>query len=141
MPVLIEAISVVINAKRLSDSFPGGWDGFVADAPNDTLCSDGELVRLGFMEPKDVEACVRGLEAVGLVYMRDGRCVDMVVVDQNRGPTTLCEWIEFGKMRRGESDVSICRLAGSTAETFVTPDGWTFENSLSHRHSYTPPDA
>ena len=140
MPVLVEALSVVIRARRLDEVYPGGWNGFVADAPNETLCSDGELARLGFMEPKDVNACLAGLEAVGLIHMRDGLCVDMVVVDQRRGPTSRCPWIEFGVMRSAEGDVAMCRLAGSTSETLVTPDGWTYANSLSHRWSYEPMD-
>lgn len=137
MPVLVEALSVVIRAKRIADVYPGGWDGFAADAPNDTLCSDGSVVRLGFMTPDDVRACIRGLEAHGLVHLRDGRAEDFVVVDQHTGPIDRCDWIQFGKMRDERGVVSVCRLVGTTDETFVTPASWTFEGSLSHRATYT----
>jgi len=136
MPVLVEALSVVIKAKRIEAAYPGAWDGFVADVPNDTLCSDGALVRLGFMTPKDLNACVKGLELHGLIHLNDGKAEDFVLVDQQRGPLEPCEWIQFGKMRNEHGDVSICRMAGSTDETFVAPDGWTYESSLSHRFSY-----
>lgn len=136
MAVLVEALSVVIQAKRIHDAYPGGWDAFASEVPNDTLCSDGAVVRLGFMTPDDVRACIRGLESRGLTHVREGRAQDIVVVDQRRGPIDRCDWIQFGKMRSDLGEVSVCRLAGSTDDTFVTPANWTFENSLSHRHSY-----
>jgi hypothetical protein len=136
VPVLVEALSVVIQARRIEAVYPGAWDGFVADAPNDTLCSDGVLVRLGFMTPTDLNACVGGLELHGLVHLADGRAQDFVIVDQQRGPLEPCDWIQFGKMRDTHGELSVCRMAGSTDETLVTPDAWTYENSLSHRFSY-----
>lgn len=136
MAVLVEALSVVIKATRIDEAYPGGWEAFAAEAPNDTLCSDGSVVRLGFMTPADVRACIRGLEARGLVHLTDGRAEDIVVVDQRTGPVDRCDWIQFGKMRGDRGDVSVCRLAGTGDETFVTPANWTFENSLSHRQTY-----
>jgi len=136
MPVLVEALSVVIKAERLKAVYPGGWDAFVADAPNDTLCSDGTVARLGFMTLDDVRACIRGLEALGLVHLRDGLAQDLVVVDQQRGPVDRCDWVEFGRVRLDEGDVSVCRLIGTTDDTFVTPANWTYQDSLSHRFSY-----
>ena len=29
-------------------------------------------------------------------------CVDLVVVDQQRGPTMKCEWLEFGRLNFGD---------------------------------------
>jgi hypothetical protein len=136
--VLVEALSVVIKTRRVAAAYPGGWDGFVADSPNDTLCSDGELVRLGFMTPADVAACVRGLEAAGLVHLEDGLAADFAIVDQRRGPVDRCDWLEFGRMASEQGDVSVCRLAGSTSEALVTPANWSYEDSLSHRFSYEP---
>jgi hypothetical protein len=140
VPVLVEALSVVVKAARVEAAYPGGWDGFLADAPNDTICSDGVLVRLGFMTPTDVDACIRGLERQGLVHLDGDRAVDIVRVDQRRGPLDRCDWIQFGKLRTGQGDVSVCRLAGSSDETLVTPAAWTYESSLSHRFSYEPLD-
>ena len=55
MAVLIEAISVVVRADELLKKFPGGWDAFKSIVPNQTLCADNEIVRVGFMSPQDVE--------------------------------------------------------------------------------------
>lgn len=54
MAVLIEAISVVVRKDAIEKRFPGGWDSFLDEIPNNTLCTDGELVRVGFMSPQDV---------------------------------------------------------------------------------------
>lgn len=74
MSVLIEAISVIIRADRLLERFPDGWEAFKRFVPNQTLCADGDLVRVGFMSPPDVEEFILALERVGLVYQdADGR--------------------------------------------------------------------
>lgn len=129
MAVLVEALSVVIKAKRLAESYPGGWEAFAGDAPNETLCSDGAVVRLGFMKRADVEACIRGLTLHGLVHLRDGRAEDIVVVDQHRGPIDRCDWIQFGKMQDPRGDISVCRLVGTTEDTFVAPAAWSHDDT------------
>jgi hypothetical protein len=58
MSVLIEAISVVMRADELLKKFPGGWDAFKGIVPNQTLCADNEIVRVGFMTPQDVESFI-----------------------------------------------------------------------------------
>ena len=71
MTVLVEGISVVVRASAL-DRYPGGWSAFKAAVPNQTLCADGELIRVGFMHPADVQAYVSELEQLGLRYLVDG---------------------------------------------------------------------
>jgi hypothetical protein len=66
MAVLVEGISVIVRRDAVQSLYPGGWEGFVADAPNKTLCADPNLARVGFMAPDDVKAFVAQLERVGL---------------------------------------------------------------------------
>ena len=63
MAVLVEAISVVVRREAIDRSFAGGWDSFVSLVPNATLCSDGQLARVGFMDPKAVERFVRRFQS------------------------------------------------------------------------------
>jgi hypothetical protein len=56
MTVLVEAISVIIRRKAIDKNFPGGWDDFVKDVPNQTLCADDKLAQVGFMSPQDAKA-------------------------------------------------------------------------------------
>lgn len=139
MAVLIEAISVLVKAQAIIEKYPGGWEQFSQDVPNQTLCADGELVRVGFMNPNDVQKYVSFLESKRLVYQSNGQCKDMAVVDQQRGFTIPCEWANFGRIFIDSSQtqrVSACRLKGSTQRIVSYPDGWEYENSLSKDYHF-----
>lgn len=134
MAVLIEGISVVIRAEPIIQKYPGGWNAFVADCPNGTLCADGQLARIGFMDPEDARRFISSLISKGLAHMADGEAVDFVVVDQQRGLSATCEWAEVGSVPvpgHESEEVVACRLAGSDSRVLWTPDGWTYEESLS----------
>jgi hypothetical protein len=85
MAVLVEAISVVVRVDTIGDRYPGGWLAFEKDVPNQTLCCDNELARVGFMNPKDCRSFVDRLEAVGIIHLKNGNSQDVVVVDQCKG--------------------------------------------------------
>jgi hypothetical protein len=141
MAVLAEGISVVIRRDRLVAAFRNDWEAFKGFVPNSTLCADNELARVGFMVPADVKEFVDRLAARGLIYVADGVAQDLVVVDQLRGPTVRCKWIEFGQIDLGgdpNKRVAACRLRGSTQSVVVTPEGWIFEQSLSSSFGFVP---
>ncbi len=112
MAVLVEAISVIVRRDSIDRSFDGGWRAFVSCVPNATLCTDNQLARVGFMDPKAVGKFVEGLQAAGLVFLESGKCTDIAVVDQERGPTIPCEWLEFAHIPFGKSGgrVAACWL-------------------------------
>ena len=140
MAVLIEAISVVIRADALVKKFPGGWEAFKFIVPNKTLCADDEIVRVGFMNPKDVEFFINKLESAGLEFIREGDAIEIAVADQMHGLTSKCKWLEFGHVNIGGTDQSVaaCRLAGSNIMQVVFPPDWKYEGSLSSNFSFTP---
>ncbi len=141
MAVLAEGISVVIRADRLLEAFENDWDAFKAMVPNKTLCADDDLVRVGFMVPADVQAFADSLAARGLTYVADGAAQHLVVVDQMRGPLVRCDWIEFGQIDLDgdpKQRVAACGLIGSTQSVVITPEGWSFENSLSSSFGSVP---
>jgi hypothetical protein len=138
MPVLVEGISVVVRRDVIARRYPGGWDAFVRDAPNRTLCADPELARLGFMVPADVEEFVTRLASHGIRFKEAGKALDLVVVDQMNGPTTPCDWIELGRIALQQGRVGACRLAGSSVVDLATPEGWAIERSLSARFGFVP---
>src|SRR5260370_15575905 len=102
MAVLVEAISIIVRCDSIGLKFPGGWNAFVESTSNATLCADRDIARIGFMDPKDVEDCIERLERSGLTFLDGGKAIDIAVVDQQRGPTTACGWLEFGKLPFGE---------------------------------------
>ncbi len=110
MAVLVEAISVIMRADAIRDRYPSGWPGFEKNVPNETLCCDNELARVGFMNPNDCESFVDGLGRVGIVYLNDGNSQDIVVADQMQGFTTPCDWAEFGRIEmKPDQPVSAAR--------------------------------
>ncbi len=140
MAVLIEAISVVIRADAIRNKFPGGWEGFKHIVPNQTLCADNEIVRVGFMSPQDVESFVRRLQSNGLEFLRVDEAIDIAVADQMSGLTSQCSWLEFGHVNMGAAGmrVAACRLTGSKETEIATPPGWVFEGSLSSTYGFVP---
>lgn len=144
MAILIEGISVVIRADALLAAFANSWEAFKETVLNKTLCADGELVRVGFMSPDDVQQYVQMLEARGLRYVNDGRAMDMVVIDQQKGAAIACDWIDFGQIsldNDGSKCVAACRLNGSTSRALMKPDGWQYEMSLSSQYGFSPSEA
>src|SRR6266446_8967279 len=141
-----------LRARGSSDrSFDGGWRAFVSCVPNTTLCTDNQLARVGFMDPKAVGKFVEGLQAAGLVFLESGECTDIAVVDQERGPTIPCEWLEFAHIPFGKSGgrVAACwlfegpRLAAGVhipgrSTDLATPEGWTLQGWISQRFTFVP---
>ena len=140
MAVLCEAISLVARGDRVLEAFCS-FDEFKDIVPNKTLCSDNEVVRVGFMVPDDVKKFVATLETKGLRFLEEGSSVDMVVVDQMRGPTMPCDWIEFGHVELSGNRIAVAQLVGSQLKQVITPLGWKFESSLSHTFSFVPTGA
>jgi hypothetical protein len=139
MAVLVEAISVVIRTDAIISRYPGGWEQFRDDCPNQTLCADGELIRIGFTTPQDIQQFVEGLSQHGIEYLQDGRAVDLVVADQQRGLAAPCGWAEFGWVDwEGDSrkQVAACRAKGSRSNQVVTPPGWKYDGSLSAKFHF-----
>jgi len=140
MAVLIEAISVIIRADALREKFPGGLDAFMTIIPNRTFCFDGELARVGFMTPQDVNTFVTQLEQAGLEFVHAGKTVDFAVVDQHQGLTAPCDWLEFGRVAvnaKGDK-ITACLLATGQATKIHIPEGWKFEGSLSDSGHFVP---
>jgi hypothetical protein len=150
MAVLVEAISVVVRRSAISTKYAGGWSSFAADVPNATLCSDDDISRVGFMNPADVETYIALLRGRGLQFLSDEKFVDIAVVDQQRGPTMACDWLEFAKLNFGDrGKVSACwlfegpRIAAGVhlpakQMDLATPAGWTYEGSFSEKFVFVP---
>ena len=138
MAVLIEAISVVIKRSSIDKKFPGGWDAFVQEVPNQTLCTDGKLVRVGFMTPDDVGQYVKSLESNGIYYLKNDEACDLVVADMLKGFPVKCDWAKYSEVPFGDDNlrkIKICQGVEDDDETIFFPDGWEFENSISFNES------
>lgn len=144
MAILVEGISVITKVQEIHKRVPGGWEGFKKLIPNNTLCSDNEIARVGFMSPDDVESFIEELEAHSLVFQSNGEAIDIAVADQLQGLTTKCSWLEFGHINLNSDPkrrVAACRLVGSTENQIFTPDDWDFNNSLTSSYGFSPTNA
>lgn len=139
MAVLVEANSVIVRMDAISKKFPKGFRGFCEHLPNGTLCADKELARVGFMTLDDVAGFIHLLERSGLTYRRDGKALDLNVVDQRHGMATPCDWLEPGRLALGgdaTKKVAACRMRGGQSQQLAVPQEWQFEGSLSQSHDF-----
>jgi hypothetical protein len=152
MAVLVEGISVVVRSDAIQSKIAGGLERFRQLIPNSTYCDDGELARVGFLAPADVQTFIEELVDAGLAFMEDGRCVDIAVCDQQRGPTADCDWLEFTHLSMEGGKVGAAWLyegerkghgahISSTNMKLATPVGWQYEGSLSDKFQFVPDDA
>ncbi|MFV9673615.1 MAG: hypothetical protein ACNYZH_10345, partial [Acidimicrobiia bacterium] len=123
MSVLVEAHSIIVKVESLEALFPGGLTAYRDSVPNQTLCTDGTLTRVGFMAPADVEHWFESvLVEHGLgIDPSTGLSATTVVVDQMTGPTGPCDWISVADHRDG---YRYCWLSGTDPGTFAAPGYW-----------------
>ena len=149
MAVLVEGISVVVRNRAIVNKMAGGWARFRMLIPNGTFCEDGEVTRVGFLEPGPVGEFIEELEACGLKYVEDNKPVDMIVVDQQSGPMVQCDWIEFAHLGIDGGKVGAAwlwegrRFSGGgiymkPGMTIAMPAGWHFKDSLSDKCEFVP---
>ena len=171
MAVLCEGISVIIKVRSIDEFYDGGREEFKKRIPNSTMCSDGELVRVGFMSPSEVREYVDELIENGLQFAPEELSIetakgvmsflneirevdDIIVVDQQKGAMIPCDWIEFAHLpidKEGNT-IGACWLfegermgygihMPAEGVEISTPDGWSYEGSLSHQFTFIESDS
>ena len=142
MSVLVEAHSIIVRCDAIHCKYAGGWGKFMADVPNRTLCSDGEIARVGFMSPADAKGYLNFLVHCGLGSGESGVAADVAAVFQQSGLKEPCDWLEFGKMDLNTPcscvSVAYCKLQGSACRELTVPARWKYEGSLSQTFGIFP---
>jgi hypothetical protein len=129
-----------VKVQAIRDRLAGGCSAFNDGVPNNTLCSDGEVARVGFMNPYDAEAYIEGLERHGLTALRDGKSQDITFAVQAEGITVPCDWLEFGRIDIApDQNISTVWLKGGANRKVICPANWTYEKSLSRQYAVVPP--
>jgi len=128
MAVLVEAISVIVRREAIKTRHNNGWEGFLRNVPNRTLCFDQHLARVGFINPDKARKYVQGLTSSGLIYEDNGSAGDLVVVEEKQGPALPCPWTRYFKMTHFKFRVTIvaCRLSGDQKYEVSLPKNWTY---------------
>lgn len=130
MPVLLDGTSVVVRLDAISERYPGFWPRFVDELPNRTLCCDGDLARVGFMDTRDATAFVASLVERGLIAERNGKAVDCAIVERDAGPTIPCPWLERNVVQFQGGPITVCRLVTGASTRIAVPDGWNHDARL-----------
>jgi hypothetical protein len=130
MSVLVEAITVVVRSDAVDLRIPGGVTALGANSPNSTFRTDGKLAAVGFFSPTDVEVYILTLQKAGLRFVEQGKCRDIVVIDQIHGPTLPCDWIEIGTYPDGTRYVW---LRGTARGAMVAHRSWELGTRLTLR--------
>jgi hypothetical protein len=122
MSILVEAITVVFINATADRHIQGGVDAIQKNTPNSTFRTDGLVSAISFMDPESTGNFVDTLLNVGMQFVEDGAAQDIVVIDQNRGPTAQCDWIGFNQNADGNS---IAWLIGHPKGIMAVYDNWT----------------
>jgi hypothetical protein len=130
MSVLVECFNVVVRRAEIESRYPGGLAGYSADCPNQTLCADSHLVRVGFMHKADIgEFCLRVLSRAGVASSLSGRPEDasiaeasVAIVEQDHGPWHSCPWLSYA---RRDDGLCLCWLSAEPPGDLAVPRGWT----------------
>jgi hypothetical protein len=131
LPVLLEGISVVVRLEAIQERYAGFWPRFVAEVPNRTICTDGEIASVGFMDTRDAVAFVKALAERGLVPERDGLAIDCATVEQESGPDLPCPWLEIARAEFEGETVVVGRLVSGKSTRTVARENWSPQRSLS----------
>ena len=137
MAVLVEAKSVVIRLSDVQAHFPGGVTAFKAAVPHDTFCTDGLLVRVGFLSPFEATEFTGALAATGMELLGEPDSL-VAVLDQVDGPTFPWPWVTVH-----EFDVPGCPIkvkgavmTGQDPGGLAVPEGWTPDGYADLADSY-----
>ncbi len=93
------------------------------------------------MTPADAKEYVVSLEKNGLRHIREGKSVDIVVIDQNSGVLGQCGWVSVGAAEwnnQAGQTVTVCQMVPSAVDQIVAPAGWAYERSLTAKGRYIP---
>jgi len=129
MAVLIECTTVVIVKSSVERRFPGGLVGFQKQAPNSTSHSDGKLVAVSFMVPRDAQLFIGTLAEYGFANPWNSQSEDIVVVDPSAGLLTQCDWLRVDLRLFNGPDgkpfaATIAWLGDEEPTTFAVPERW-----------------
>ena len=147
MSVLLECYSVIVKNSKIISDFPGGMNGFMESMPGGHYCTDGEIIRVGFMHPDDTKKYIQFLESLGLVILKDDKAVDICVIDAFMGSWMNCEWLdedEFFPEDYPNKRILYARLVDSKLksveklEDIAVPEVWTIENNEFTDKDYEP---
>ncbi|KAB2954843.1 MAG: hypothetical protein F9K18_13920 [Thermoanaerobaculia bacterium] len=154
MAVLITGFAIVIRIEAIEARYPGGWDAFWREAPNETGCCDDDLVAFSFPSRPEFRAWLERLERRGFVEVRtilDAtelsrkiRTPEEIAQLQTRIATTrelalvyrrlpiVPDWLALfeGRLPGAQVAAGGACLAERGPVGLAVPEGWTVEEAV-----------
>ena len=130
MPVLIEAINVIVRNETIEEKYPGGMRSYWVDSPNESTCSDDYVTRVGFLELGTFREFTDRLMELGFRFVENDEMIDIAVFDQEEGMLRPCRWLHVGDHPDG---FQYATLRGDLDDVIEKPVGWRFEGSIAER--------
>ena len=126
MSVLIEGLTLVIPRKVLDARYPGGHEAYLVEvASRDPgiryAVADAELVAIGLADTSYAPLITKAFARAGYTPADGKNAVEMVLVDQQRGPLLPCPWLEW---KAGTNGVTHAWTVGRAAGELAAPTGW-----------------
>jgi hypothetical protein len=127
MAVSVAFYSVVIRKSTIEARFPGGLKHYSAACPNDSLCIDDNIVRVGFMAFNDANIFIHWLQSIGFVVSGEVGISEVAIIRQDKGHLVPCNWLELGRI----DGHPIAWLAGSEpGRTFIPAADMQLESMM-----------
>lgn len=136
MPIVIEALTLVVPRSTLEKQWPGGVADFFEFSRSVKgarfAIADSALVGVGFFDPEDSVPLGDRLETWGIHPFADADADDapraggFVIVDQRLGPLVPCDWLRW--WREPEGHTTAWSVETETSE-LVAPPNWTPKRS------------
>jgi hypothetical protein len=134
LTVLIEAFSVIIRTEAIREKYFGGVKSFMDDVPNSTFCTDGSIIRIGFMSFDDAFFYIAMLKTKGLHNpYKDEENTDIAYAMQGDGVVSKCSWLITEKLiiAGKNHEITACSLTGDTQQGLSVPLNWSYEQYAS----------
>ena len=121
MAVFCDFISIIIRRDSIDKYFPGGWTRFVLELPNYSMATDGEVVRVGFMNPTDTLIYLDFLKGEGLQYRQSStrEIDDIADLDRFNGHYEKRQWLDFGDREFKGQSYFCCWKKNSSIDTLA----------------------
>ena len=130
MPVLVEAINVIVRNETIEEKYPGGLGSYWVDSPNRSMCSDDHVTRVGFLALDTFREFIDRLMELGFRFVEDDELIDIAVFDQEEGMLRPCRWLHVADHPDG---FQYAALWGDLGDVIEKPVGWRFEGSIAER--------
>jgi len=130
MPVLVEAINVIVRNEMIEEKYPGGLGSYWVDSPNRSMCSDDYVTRVGFLALDTFRQFIDRLMELGFRFVAEDELIDIAVFDQEEGMLRPCRWLHVSDHPDG---FQYAALRGDLSDVIEKPVGWRFEGSIAER--------